>query len=437
MKDKFNDGFFNFINSATSCFNCIDSIKNKLIKEGYIQVYENEKWNFKSGKYFVIRNDASIIAFNIGINHKEGFNIVCTHSDTPDFIIKPKNNIYENNYLKLNVAPHGGILNYSWMDRPLSISGRIIYKDKNNFNKKIIDLEEALCVIPSEAIHLNDCANNNLNLNTQIDMIPVISLNADDNIIKNILSKKYNIDINSICDYDLFLYSLDKPMYIGTNREMILSPRIDDLSCTYATLKSFIESDNDENINIMCVFNSEEVGSLTMEGADSSFLIDTLRRICSSIGCDIYSSLYNSLVVCADNSHAVHPNHPDKSDINNYALLNKGIIISREKDTSTDGVSSSIFKSICDMANVLYQDITSRNDMCGGSTLSGLSIRHVSTNSIDIGIAQLAMHSANEIVGSDDIFYLYNALSKFYNVSIINNFDGFELIENNSKIESQ
>jgi len=431
MKDKFNYELFNFINSATCCFTCIDSIKNKLVNEGYVQIYENEKWDFKSGKYFVIRNDASIIAFNIGSKHKNSFNIVCTHSDTPDFILKPKNNIYENNYLKLNVAPHGGILNYSWMDRPLSIAGRIIYEDENIFNKKIIDLREPLCIIPSEAIHLNDCANTNLNLNTQVDMIPVISLSEEEDIVKNILSKKFCIDMNSICDYDLFLYSLDKPMYIGANKEMILSPRIDDLSCTYATLKSFIESDNDENINIMCVFNSEEIGSLTKEGADSSFLIDTLRRISTSVDCDIYSSLHNSLVVCADNSHAVHPNHPDKSDINNYALLNKGIIISREKDTSTDSISSSIFKSICDKADVSYQDITSRNDMCGGSTLSGLSIRHVSTNSIDIGIAQLAMHSANETVGTDDTFSLYNALKMFYNVSIINSFNSFQLIENN------
>jgi len=432
-KESFNDKLFNFINEATCSFTCIETIKNKLIEEGYIQLYENEKWNLVSSKYFVIRNDASIIAFNIGKEHKESFNIICTHSDTPGFSLKPKSEIYEYNYLKINVAPYGGILNYGWMDRPLSISGRVIYKDNNVYKKKIINLKEPICVIPSEAIHQNSSANTNLDLNSQIDLIPIISLNDDKDVIKDILRKNLNLDSSfEICDYDLFLHTNDKPMYIGTNKEMILSPRIDDLTCTYASFKSFIESNNNENINIMCIFNSEEIGSLTKEGADSTFLMDVLKRICGSINLDISTILHNSLIVSADNSHAVHPNHPTKSDVSNQGFLNQGILIIREKDTTTDSVSSSIFKEICEKADVLYQDFSSRNDMSTGSTLSRLSIRHVSIDSIDVGLPQLAMHSANEVIGSDDTFSLYKAFSKFYNVYIKYELNNIEVVDSNN-----
>ena len=218
-------------------------------------------------------------------------------------------------------------------------------------------------------------------------------------------------------------------MFIGKNNEMILSPRIDNLTCTYATLESFLESTNEENINIMCIFNSEEIGSLTKEGADSSFLIDTLKRICASINSDISVSLSNSLIVSADNSHAVHPNHPGKSDVNNQGFLNNGILIIREKDTTTDSISSSIFKEICKKAKVPFQDYTSRNDMTTGSTLSSLSIRHVSIDSIDVGLAQLAMHSANEVIGSNDPYYLYKAFKKFFNISLINKNNIIEIID--------
>jgi len=319
------------------------------------------------------------------------------------------------------------------MDRPLSISGRIIIKEGNIYKKRIINLNEPLCVIPSEAIHINSSTNTNLDLNTQIDLISIISLNEENDIIKNILNKFLNLDSSiQICDYDLFLHSIDKPMYIGANKEMILSPRLDDLTCTFATLRSFIESDNKENVNIMYIFNSEEIGSLTKEGADSSFLIDTLKRICASIDCDISVSLHNSLIVSADNSHAVHPNHPDKSDVNNQGFLNDGILIVREKDTTTDSISSTIFKEICKRANVPFQDSSSRNDMSIGTTLSGLSIRHVSIDSIDVGIPQLAMHSANEVIGAYDTFYLYKAFKKFYDISIKYECDNIYI--NNNKL---
>ena len=430
IKKNFNQKLFEFIKNASCSFTCIEFVRNSLLNSGYEELFENTKWDFKAGKYFVIRNDASVIAFTIGKKFSNSFNIICTHSDTPGFSLKPKNEIYEYNYLKLNVAPYGGILNYGFMDRPLSIAGRVIYKQGNKYKKDIIDLNEPICVIPSEAIHQNSVANSNLDLNTQIDMIPIIGLNDEKDIIKNLLRKHLNLNPSStICDYDLFLYSLDNPMFLGVNNELILSPRIDDLSCSYAALESFLDNDNSNNINILCIFNSEEIGSLTKEGADSSFLMDTLKRISATLKIDISVTLHNSLIVSADNSHAVHPNHPNKSDVNNQGFLNNGVLIIREKDTTTDSISSSIFKEICKKAKVPFQDYASRNDMSTGSTLSGLSIRHVSIDSIDVGLAQLAMHSANEVIGADDTYYLYKAFKKFYDVSIKNENNSIEIIE--------
>lgn len=429
-KEKFNKELFEFIENATCSFTCVNFIKTKLLENDFTEILENEMWNIKPGKYFVERNDASIIAFTVGKKYKTGFNIVCAHSDTPGFSLKPKSEIYEYNYLKLNVMPYGGILNYGWMDRPLSVAGRVVLQENNKFIKKIIDLKDPVCVIASEAIHQNDSANINLDLNTQIDMIPIMSLKDEKNIIKDILKEKLKLkSYNNICDYDLHLYSLDKPVFIGKNKEMILSPRIDDLTCTFSSLKSFIENKNNNNINVMCIFNSEEIGSLTKEGADSSFLMDVLKRISADLEIDISVSLRNSFFISADNSHAVHPNHPTKSDVSNQGYLNEGILIVREISTMTDGISSSLFKTICKKAKVPYQDYTSRNDMTTGSTLSGLNISHVSVDSIDVGLPQLAMHSANEVAGSDDTFYLYKALKKFYDISIKRILDKIELVE--------
>lgn len=316
-----------------------------------------------------------------------------------------------------------------WIDH-YHFQEELFINKKINIRKKIINLEEPVFVIPSEAIHINSSANSNLDLNTQVDLIPIISLSKEQNVIKKILKNKLNYDKSiEICDYDLFLHTKDKPRYIGMNKEMILSPRLDDLTCTFATFKSFIESSNEKNINIMCIFNSEEIGSLTKEGADSSFLMDILKRICASLNLDISITLNNSLIVSADNSHAVHPNHPGKSDVTNQGFLNKGVLIVGEKDTTTDSISSSIFKEVCKKAKVPFQDSASRNDMSTGSTLSGLSIRHVSIDSIDVGIPQLAMHSSNEVVGSDDTFYIYKAFKKFYDLSIIKKYGAIQIIE--------
>ncbi len=417
--ENYNKYLFDFIKKSTCSFTGIRTIKELLLKNKYEELEENKKWCLEINKnYFITRNDSSLIAFKTSNN--QSFNITCTHIDTPSFLIKPKNMIYEKNYLKLNVMPYGGLLNYAWLDEPLSIAGRIIYKKNNKLLKEIIDLKRPLLCIPSVAIHQNANANENLNLNNQIDMIPIIALKEHKEPIKDLIKKELNFTSKEeLCDYDLFLYSTSIPQYFGVNNEMILSPRIDDLTCTFGALKSFIDVKEANNISIFCTFNSEEIGSLTKEGADSSFLMDTLKRIAADLNLDISILISNSTILSADNTHATHPNHPNNSDINNEALLNKGIVISKDNSSTTDSITSSLFKEICKKAKVPFQDFVTKNDMTSGSTLSGISLRHVSIDSIDIGLGQLAMHGSKEIIGSLDAYYLYLAFKKFYESSII------------------
>ena len=406
---NFNNNLLEFLNKGTCSFTSILEITKILDLNGYKSLCELEPWNLKVGKYYVVRNDASIIAFNIGKNINNQFNIVCTHNDTPAFTIKPNAEYYENGYLKLNIAPYGGILNYGFMDRPMGIAGRIILRNDKTFSKQIIDINKPVTIIPSIAIHQNDTANTNLDINTEIDLMPIIS--QDKNYSLNKLIKKYIPIKSEIYDYDLYLYNLDKASII--NDEFIASPRIDNLTCTYAALNAFLNTYND-SINVLAVFNSEEIGSNTFEGADSNFLIDTLKRICGILNLELTTTLANSLIISADNTHARHPNHDELSDHTNTPLLNDGILIMKEINGTTNSVSSTVFKYLCDNNNLPYTYYTSRNDFSTGSTQAGASLKHLSINSLDVGLPMLAMHSSLELIGIKDTYYLSKAFKKFY-----------------------
>ena len=425
--EKLEKDLMNFIDKTPNAYVCTENIKKLLLNNGFIQLYENEDWNnvSKGKNYFVIRNDSSLIAFKMpkDINNV-GFNIVATHGDSPSFTVKPNADIFDNEYLKLNVNGYGGVLNYSWLDRPLSLAGRIITLTDEVYEKQIINIDKDLLVIPSQAYHLNKNANTKNELNQQKDLLPIMALNNEmklDDIIKEYLN---NPQIDKICDYDLYLYNRDKSKYIGLNNEFILAPRLDDLACLYLAYQSFIESNNNNStINIYGVFNNEEVGNLTQQGADSSFLTDILNRIAKVLNINLAVALKNSFIVSADNAHAIHPNAKEKNDPTNKVQLNNGVVIKYHINFTTDGLTASLFKGICDKANIPYQDFASRSDMDCGSTLGGISQSHVSIDSVDIGIAQLAMHSSAETIGREDIKYMYKALLEFYNTKIIKDKD--------------
>lgn len=413
-----------FIDNTPNAYYCVHNLKTQLIENGFEELYENESWDELKGdgKYFVIRNDSSLIAFKMPFKPKNvGFNIVAAHNDSPGFSVKPNALMYDGNYMKLNIAGYGSMLNYTWLDRPLSIAGRVITLKNEIYEKRLVNIDKDLLIIPSQAIHINRNANENFSLNLQTDMLPVVSLSDDkslDDIIFEYLTKN-NVSVDKICDYDLYLYNKDSARYVGLNDEMILAPRLDDLASLFPAFTSFVDSNNSSSINVFCAFNNEEIGSLTPHGADSTFLIDTLTRITKVFDIDLFTALSNTFVVSVDNAHAMHPNASQKSDPTNKVLLNNGVVVKHHIKYSTDALTSSLFKGICDHANVFYQDFTCRSDMVSGSTIGGINQRHVSVDSVDIGLPQLAMHSANETIGTNDVLYMYEALLSFYNSTIV------------------
>lgn len=433
MKNLENN-MIDFINNTPNAYSCADNLRKLLIDKGFIELYENDDWHNleKNNKYFVVRGDSALIAFELPNNkEKIGFNIVAAHSDSPSFHIKPNSDIFENNYLKLNTDSYGGMINYSWLDRPLSLAGRVIIYEDGIYKTQIINIDKDLMIIPSQAIHINRDVNSKNELNLQIDMLPIISLSNKKSLIDIIMDylDAKGITYDNICDYDLYLYNRDKGKFVGLNDEFILSPRLDDLASLFPAFTSFIEAKNNDVINVLCAFDNEEIGSLTKSGADSDFLISTLKRIADELNFNLYVALKNSFIVSADNAHAIHPNAQSKSDPTNKVFLNKGIVIKHHINYTTDSISSSIFKGICENANVPYQDFASRSDLRSGSTLGKINQSHVGVDSVDIGIPQLAMHSANETIGTKDILYMYKALLEFYNTQIVKEKNTIKLLQ--------
>lgn len=425
--DKIEKGLMSFIDKTPNAYYCVENVKKILEKNGFKELKENESWEKVSngGKRFVVRNDSSIIAFDAGdfTSVEDGFNIVAVHGDSPAFTIKKNPDMFDGMYLKLNTNSYGGMINYTWFDRPLSLAGRVISKENGNLSKELINIDRDLLVIPSQAVHINREVNESAVFNRQNDMIPVMSL-TNSKVLNEVIREelvKNNVKIDKIYDYDLYVYNRDKAKQIGLNNDMIMAPRLDDLGSVYPALQAFIDSENKDTINVLAIFNNEEIGSLTQQGADSSFLKDVLSRIADAKTMDFNEALANSFMISADNAHASHPNAASKSDPTNKVELNKGVVIKHNTNYTTDGLSSAVFKMLCEEANVPYQDFECRSDMRCGATLGGISNSHVSIDSVDIGLPQLAMHSANETMGSKDVMHMYDSLHEFYNSKIEKN----------------
>ena len=414
-----------FLDESVTSFQAVENIQKILKKEGYEELDEKKAFTVKKGhKYYISRNGSSILAFNIGKKlTNPSLNIAASHSDCPTFKIKPEAFVVGKDYLQLNTEVYGGPIYYPWLDRPLSIAGRVVVSDKNSVKTINYVDKEPFCVIPSLAIHQNREVNKKLELNPQIDLLPLVSLENGD--FKAYLAKKLKLKKEQISGFDLYLYPLEKAFNWGLKKEFISSFHIDNLECAFTTLKAFINTFNDENINVYCCFDNEEVGSLTRQGADSDFMETTLRRITEALKIDYYALKANGMMLSCDNGHALHPNHPEKSDPVNRPFMNKGVVIKYNANQSytSDGLSSSLFKTLLDNNKIPNQFFTNRSDSRGGSTLGNLSNGHVSILSVDIGLAQLAMHSPMETCGVKDIEYMIKAVNLFYkaHLSINNN----------------
>lgn len=421
----------NFIDKSPSAFHVIKNMKDILNHEGFRELKEKDKWELqKGGKYYVTRNLSSIIAFRIPDEEFISFNIMASHSDSPSFKIKenPEMDV-DKKYTKLNVEGYGGMLCAPWFDRPLSVAGRIILQEENKLKTVLVDVDRDLLMIPNLAIHMNRGANEGYKYNNQVDMLPLFGdENAKDSFF-SIIADSADVKEEDIIGSDLFLYNREHGTIWGADNQFISSSQLDDLECAFASLQGIIHGENHHAVSVHCVLDNEEVGSGTKQGAESTFLKDTLLRINSSLGKteeEFRMALSESFMISADNAHAVHPNKSEKADPTSRAYLNGGVVIkhSANQKYTTDAVSCAIMKMICNKAEVPFQMFVNRSDMAGGSTLGNISNTQVALNTVDIGVAQLAMHSPYETAGIKDVTYLIKAAETFFSSEITADCDG-------------
>ncbi len=412
-----------FIGQSPTCYHAVDAIRREL--GDYILLNEGERWTLApGGKYCVTRNGSSIIAFTLPAGDFSGFQIVSSHADSPAFKIKENAEVtVRDKYVQLDTERYGGMIMSSWYDRPLSVAGRALVRTEQGVSSVLVDLNRDLCVIPNVAIHMNREVNNGYKYNPAVDLFPLWGSMDAKNTFRAAVAQAAGVEEKDLLGADLFLYNRMEGRVWGVKEEFLSAPRLDDLECAFASVEALKAAGQGSHINVCCVFDNEEVGSTTKQGADSTFLSDVLRRILLALGRseeDYYTLLANSFMLSADNAHAVHPNHPEFSDPLNQTFMNGGIVIkfNANQKYTTDGVSEAVFHHICEKAGVPVQHFANRSDLAGGGTLGNISGSHVSINTLDIGLAQLAMHSCYETAGTRDVAYMVNGMRAFYETEI-------------------
>ena len=427
-----------FIRKSPTAFHAVDSIAAQLKENGFSPLNEGDNWNLIPGNgYYVTRNQSSVIAFRLPKAKPVSMMISASHTDSPMF--KLKGNYLSpafGQYMRLNTEVYGGTILSSWMDRPLSLAGRVILKKDGCFQSLLVNIEKDLLLIPNVAIHCNRTVNSGYTFNPAVDMLPLLTQGDDKDVLNQLLATELGCDKEDICGMDLYVYCRTDGSVWGAGEEFFSAPRIDNLMCAYCTLQGFLQAESKNTVTVYYSADNEETGSATKQGAGSQFLSDVLDRICSATGMDRKRALASSMMVSADNGHAKHPNHPELSDGQNAPHMNGGVVIKSNaaQKYATDGISSAIFEEICHQAEVPVQRCANRSDMPGGSTLGSISNTLVPLITVDIGMAQLAMHSSYETAGCADVSYLTRAMKSFYESSLIATGDGFyRLAENGGK----
>ena len=415
---QYAEQLMDLIEKSPSRYHATANLKNRLTAEGYTALAEDAAWDVRpGGRYVVTRNDSSLLAFRVPEGGVTGFALAAAHSDSPTFQIKEHAEKLSARCTVLDTEKYGGMLMNTWFDRPLSVAGRIIVERDGTLEARLVDVDRDLMIIPSVAIHMNRAANDGVKLLANVDTFPLLGCGAQD--LRAIVAEAAGVAPEQILGHDLFLYLRGRGSVLGAEGELIGSPKLDDLACAFALTEGFLQSSPSGAIPVLAVFDNEEVGSETKQGAASNFLRDTLRRLTLALGKteeDYLRWCAGSFLVSADNAHAQHPNHPEFADAQNTPYLNGGVVVkfNANQRYATDAVSAAAFRLLCRETGEQTQTYANRSDLPGGSTLGSISDTRVAVPTVDIGLAQLAMHSAYETMGARDLDSLVRVMAAYF-----------------------
>lgn len=428
MEKKLALELIDFLYDSPSACHGVKATQKILNENGFIEIKESDKWDLKAkGKYYVVKNDSALIAFEIGSGNIEetGLRLIGAHTDVPGFRIKPNPQmISEGKYIKLNTEVYGGPILHTWFDRPLSIAGKVSLRGKSPLKPetRLVNINKPLLIIPSLAIHMNREVNEGFKINKQVDTIPLLGLINEklekEDYLMNLLADELKVNKEDILNFELGLYEYEKGMLIGMNEELISSGRFDDLWMVYAGIRALIDSSENEATKVMICIDNEEIGSLTAEGANSTLLNNILERIAIGLGKnkeEYYRALANSIMISADLAHAVHPNLGSKHDPTNRPILEGGPVlkIAASGSYSTDSFNGAIFAGVCESAGVPFQKFVNRSDVRGGTTIGPVTAANLTIPVIDMGAPVLGMHSIRELASVKDNYYTIKAFTEF------------------------
>ena len=415
-KTDFNEGLLGFLDASPTPFHATLNMSMMFDNAGFVKLNEVDKWDLQKGqKYYVTRNDSSIIAFTYPEN--SNYTMVGSHTDSPNLKLKPNPVIKEHGVVKFGVEPYGGVLLNPWFDRDLSIAGRVSYLDsKDEIQQTLIDVQKSIAVIPSLAIHLDEKANTERTINKQTDICPILTTNDDfefEEFLKWQLSKQNILNVKELYAHELSFYDTQKASFVGLNDDFIASARLDNLLSCYVGMLSICSIEADKPM--LCIASDhEEVGSESTSGASGSFLENTLKRMFSDYD-EYMQMIRSSIMISADNAHAIHPNYSSKHDKNHSPYINKGSVlkINANQRYASNSTTMSRFMNVASKLGEEYQKFVTRSDMCCGSTIGPLTATRLGIETLDVGLPTYAMHSIRELCGCDDAHSLYKIILGF------------------------
>lgn len=423
-----------FLEESPVNFLAVEAVSKRLEAAGFRRIDAKEplKDVAAGDKLYVTKNDSSIYAFVMGSKPmaEAGFRIICSHCDSPTFRIKPNAEMQRGGMVSLNTEVYGGPIMSTWFDRPLSLAGRVIVKGSDALHPetRLLHIRRPLLIIPNLAIHFNRQVNDGVKLSKQKDMLPLMANYVTeqmqrDGVLMTLIADELDINIDSILDFDLYLYDVSPACTVGLNQEFISGGRLDDLSMVHASLEALLGATGDNPVpevtRVMAVFDNEETGSQTKQGAGSPFLRSMLERLVMAQGGtadDFYRAVEQAYMISADNAHAWHPNYSEKYDPTNHPVLGGGPVIklNAAQKYATDAMSAAIFASLCKEAGVPCQHFVNHSDVAGGSTLGNILASSLPLRGVDMGNGVLGMHSIRETASVADHIYCVKAFKQLY-----------------------